>query len=67
MLRSRRELLHCNGITDLDMLQPTFATKSATTGREQPERILSVMAVAAPAEVYANTGYDPRSQFAPVD
>jgi len=32
MLRSRRESLHRNGITDLAPLQQTSATKSAKTG-----------------------------------
>jgi hypothetical protein len=31
MLHSRRESLHHNGITDLDLLQQTSATKSANT------------------------------------
>jgi hypothetical protein len=32
MLRSRRESHHRNGITDLDPLQQTSATKSAPSG-----------------------------------
>jgi hypothetical protein len=32
MLRSHRESLHRNGITDLDPLQQTSATKSANNG-----------------------------------
>ena len=32
MLHSRRESLHRNGITDLDLLQQTSATKSALSG-----------------------------------
>ena len=38
MLRSRRESLHRNGITDLAPLQQTSATKSANSGHlTQPD------------------------------
>jgi hypothetical protein len=36
MLHSRRESLHRNGITDLDLLQQTSATKSAQSRHARP-------------------------------
>ena len=46
MLHSRRESLHRNGITDLDLLQQTSATKSAQSRRAggQPRCLLSGVA-----------------------